>query len=139
MTDRTAQKFMSVFHTFGTKTELGSFLTPAVLYLLAAKSTTQAVRTEALKMIKEGKTVTPKTVTELRARLREEQANFGPRTGDVDRPAGMVRGACARVSISKTTLPDFPMPIGVLNTLIEDAQQWLAAVRRMARAEVSAD
>ena len=74
MSERTANNFMSAYQRFGSNPQAVADLTPAVLYALAAPSTTPAVRTEALEMIKQGKTVTPKTIIELRARLREVNA-----------------------------------------------------------------
>jgi hypothetical protein len=65
---------MSVFQTFGNKCAIVAHLSPTLLYALSARSTTPKVRTEALEMIKQGKIVTPKTVTELRAKMREVKA-----------------------------------------------------------------
>ena len=82
MTDRTALNFMRVYEQFGSKSEMISNLRPTALYALAAPSTPEPVRDEALGLAASGEKVTAKTVAELKAkheRLQEklkEQASI---------------------------------------------------------------
>lgn len=82
MTDRTARNFMAVHKQFGSKSEMISDLPPTALYALAAPSTPEPVRDEALGLAASGEKVTAKTVAELKAkheRLQEklkEQASI---------------------------------------------------------------
>jgi hypothetical protein len=74
MSRHSAERFMNVFNTFGGKTRTVRDLQPSVLYALAAPTTPEAVRTEAVAMAKAGKPVTSKIVADLKAKLRDVTA-----------------------------------------------------------------
>lgn len=67
-TDRTARQFMSVARSF--KSEIISTLefTPTALYMLAAPSTPETVRQEAIAWAEAGKAISPKIVKEIKQR-----------------------------------------------------------------------
>lgn len=69
MTARTAQKFMGVAQSYGSKSELYSHLDASALYELAAPKTPIEVREEVERMIEAGEVVAAATVKELRSKL----------------------------------------------------------------------
>ncbi len=75
MTQRTAQRFMSVHEKFG-KSDTVSHLkiTPAALYLLAAPSTDDKVVNAAMKKGKAGEKIDKKTIDDLKANVKTANA-----------------------------------------------------------------
>ena len=92
-TERTARRFMTVAEKFGTKSDILSSVdvAPTALYLLAAPSTPETAREEALVLAQRGEAITPTTAKQLkqrhssptpqlkRTRKREKTAPIEPR------------------------------------------------------------
>lgn len=72
MDQRTAQNFMRVATMFG-KNEIISFFKPTVLYALAAPSTPEAVREEAVSRAEQGESLSVKEVQDLKRRIKEAE------------------------------------------------------------------
>ncbi len=67
-TERTAQRFMSVAEKFGSQSDMMSDLdfAPSALYTLAAPSTPETARVEAMTRATAGETITPKLAEEIK-------------------------------------------------------------------------
>lgn len=72
MTARTAQKYMLAAEWMAGKPELGSGLTPSIVYLLSAKSTPKKIAAQVIGKIKDGERVKPQVVRGLIADARYE-------------------------------------------------------------------
>jgi hypothetical protein len=73
MTDKSAERFMSVAERFGDKFDSVSNLSLTALYELAAPSTPEEVRTEVAERAATGESVTAAEVKELKNRIKEER------------------------------------------------------------------
>jgi Protein of unknown function (DUF3102) len=71
MTDKSAERFMSVAERYGDKFDSVSNLTLTALYELAAPSTPEEVRTEVAKRVAAGESVTTAEVKELKNEIKE--------------------------------------------------------------------
>ncbi len=72
MDQRTAQNFMRVATMFG-KNENFSFFKPSVLYALAAPSTPESVRGQAVAKVEQGESLSVKEVQELKRKAKEAE------------------------------------------------------------------
>ena len=87
MTDRTSQRFMNVFETYGdrfyngSKSDNVSDLPPAVLYALAAPSTPSDVREEVETRVSAGEVITVAEVERLKREEREKGRREGKEEG----------------------------------------------------------
>jgi hypothetical protein len=77
MTDKSAQRFMSVAERYGDKSDSVSNLTATVMYELAAPSTPEEVRAEVAERAAAGESVTTAEVKELKNKIkvRDERLN----------------------------------------------------------------
>ena len=73
MTMRTAQKYMRAAEWMADKSELGSYLTPNIIYLLSAKRTPEGVHEQVVERLERGLPAEPKYVRHVvhEAKLRE--------------------------------------------------------------------
>jgi hypothetical protein len=71
----TAERFMNVARTFGNNPQIVDFA-PSALYLLAAPSTPEAVREEAIALAQAGETITYSKATELKQKSAPKPPNF---------------------------------------------------------------
>jgi hypothetical protein len=76
MTDKSAQRFMSVAERLGDKFDSVSNLSLTALYELAAPSTPEEVRTEVAERVAAGESVTTAEVKELKNKIKESEGKL---------------------------------------------------------------
>jgi hypothetical protein len=76
MTDKSAERFMSVAERFGDKFDSVSTLSATALYELAAPSTPEEVRSEVEARVASGQSVTTAEVKELKNKIAERDASL---------------------------------------------------------------
>jgi hypothetical protein len=76
MTDKSAERFMSVAERLGDKFDSVSNLSLTALYELAAPSTPEEVRTEVAERVAAGESITTAEVKELKNKIKERDEKF---------------------------------------------------------------
>ena len=119
-TDRTAQRFMSVAERFKADNLSDVRIAPSALYLLAAPSTPEEAREEALARAEEGETISHSAAKEIVREHRPEPPSMPARPAPVVRPTSTTRSPApsrpARPAApARPAPPPRPAPVMVEN------------------------